>query len=262
MGKICKKHFTIMTLFIATVLATVFIVAEIPMSGLDYIELTFCDGMLRFIIGVVAIFVFRALDKDACKRIFTQKVPAGVGVILIPFAAALGIYVLIFALADGKTSAYTSDFFLNWITQFTTGFWEEMVCRGIFMLGLLGIFKRTVKGRLFTVVVSGLFFGLLHFSSLFFGTTLEGAFDLFLATFCWGMYVAAVYMYSGNIVLVMIMHTVWDIVVRIPDYFLKAYPDIPLLYYCDTILRFLIFPITAICICVFAFKKETVSSEK
>ena len=77
-------------------------------------------------------------------------------------------------------------------------------------------------------------------------------------TFCWGMFVAAIYMVSDNLLLVMGIHTIWDIVVKVPVYFISEYNKSAMLtgiYVEQDIIQLGIMPIVAILICIF-IKKE------
>ena len=109
------------------------------------------------------------------------------------------------------------------LQQVTTGFYEETACRGIIMSPFE---ERTDdrKARVAAVVISGVIFGMSHSLNFLFG----GTFDLgatALLVFCtgmWGMFVAAVYLVSHNLLFVMVLHAVWDIWVRLPGIFFET----------------------------------------
>ena len=72
------------------------------------------------------------------------------------------------------------------------------------------------------------------------------------------MFVAAIYMVSDNLLLVMGIHTIWDIVVKVPVYFISEYNKSAMLtgiYVEQDIIQLGIMPIVAILICIF-IKKE------
>jgi membrane protease YdiL (CAAX protease family) len=84
------------------------------------------------------------------------------------------------------------------IQQFATGFFEEAVHRGLMMNGLIVHNTKTVKQRIFTVVIAGAFFGLSHAPNIIFG---ENPLLQVPSAFLWGMFMAAIYMLSDNLLL-------------------------------------------------------------
>ena len=67
------------------------------------------------------------------------------------------------------------------------------------------------------------------------------------------MFVAAIYMVSDNLLLVMGIYTIWDIVVKIPVYFISEYNKSAMLtgiYVGQDIIQLGIMPIVAILICI------------
>ena len=241
---------------IATVITGCFLAAEMPFSNWDYPYQTYACGCLRLVIGFLALVVLRFIYKDEFKRLFCNRIPSKTWIYLIPFWASLVIYIVMFICAEEVSFALLPNFFVNWIIQITTGFWEEAVCRGIFMVGMLCFWKTSVRGRLLTIGTAGLFFGLIHFSSFFFGASIDNALYLMLFSGLWGAFIAAIYMQSENLLLVMLLHVIWDIIVRIPEFFVTVYPEYSIIYYLDEILRLVVLPFAAIGVALFAFKKR------
>ena len=72
----------------------------------------------------------------------------------------------------------------------------------------------------------------------------------------WGMFIAAIYMISDNLLLVIIIHAVWDIWIRIPQFYFNMSEKATVLYSIGEILRFIIHPfvlgIMAILIAMYA----------
>lgn len=87
---------------------------------------------------------------------------------------------------------------------------EEVLFRGLFMTAMLLRFGDTVKGRVFCVFLSAVLFGGVHYSQGF-----MGAFSSFFIGFAWG----AVYLYSKNLLVLMIVHYLWNIVGKITGAF-------------------------------------------
>jgi len=49
---------------------------------------------------------------------------------------------------------------------------------------------------------------------------------------------------------------IWDIIVRIPEFFVTVYPEDSIIYYLDEILRLVVLPFVAIGVALFAFEKK------
>lgn len=80
-----------------------------------------------------------------------------------------------------------------------------------------------------------------------------------LETFAWGMYIAAIYMMTGNLWLVIGIHTAWDIVIRIPRYYMGTVVNETfslMLSSAIDIISDIVLPVMAIVICVFCFKRN------
>lgn len=56
---------------------------------------------------------------------------------LIPVAIFLCLEFALLACADNIVFSYVLSFFIMWITQITTGLWEETASKGIVMGGML-----------------------------------------------------------------------------------------------------------------------------
>jgi membrane protease YdiL (CAAX protease family) len=106
------------------------------------------------------------------------------------------------------------------------------------------------------VVTSGLIFGLSHMFNFLFTGDVSGSVSQEKLNFAWGMFKAAIYMISDNLLLVIIIHAVWDIWIRIPQFYFNMSEKATVLYSIGEILRFIIHPfvlgIMAILIAMYA----------
>ena len=71
-----------------------------------------------------------------------------------------------------------------------------------------------------------------------------------------GMFIAAVYIVSDHLLLVMIIHAVWDIIIRILNYFIDGYAEsveLNLIYIFKDTIHLGVLPIAAILICMYGF---------
>lgn len=243
----------------AAVIMAIFYVAEIILVYAvvipDKVLLWAIDSLLRTLLGVAGLVLLKkhsdaGESKFTVKELFTNRIPAGTWLVLIPFL----IYILL-----PFVNAFNADYFTTELIaalsvlilqQFATGFYEEGVQRGLMMNGLIKYNTATVKQRLFTVVITGLFFGLGHVPNIVFGEN-----PLVQAPACMmtGMFFAAVYMLSDNLLLVMLLHALGDSTTRIVNYLFAYSRDTALYLFVDRardVIDYAILPLVAIYICV------------
>lgn len=255
-----KKKAVIRPVIQAAIIMAVFYVTEIIWVYLDVFPdnntLYIADIILRVICGTAGLIILsrysrRGESKFTLKQLFTNKIPPRTWLvllpiiidILLPFAKIFTAYIF--------TTEYIVTLTILIIQQFATGFFEEGVQRGLMMNGLIRLNTATVKQRMFTVIVAGAFFGLGHLPNLFFG---ENPLVQVPATMLWGMFIAAVYMLSDNLLLVMLLHALSDSTFRIVNAMFGYARDSWLCHAVDTagdILLYVILPVTAILICIF-----------
>ena len=141
---------------------------------------------------------------------------------------------------------------MNCVQQLATGYYEEGT-RALIMCGLLKYCIDKKKNRVQTVFVSGICFGLGHALNFFFGNDVVSTLWQVFHCFIWGLFVAAIYMISKNLTLIMVMHAVWDIVIRVPNAFCILPENSVLLDVMNillTIIDYGILPTLAVYICI------------
>ena len=224
------------------------------------------DSCLRIITGILTLILLKVIYKNKFGKLFTTRPPKSTWLYCIPLFLYLLIQFLHLPTAESLTTAYISSFLWSCLQQIGTGFWEEAASKGILMNGMLAKWKDSAKGRLAMVFLTGLCFGATHILNFLFGSDIISCLWQALYASAFGIFVAAIYLHSGNLVLCMVIHTVWDILIRIPNYFCEniqygLLTDI--IYTTEDILELGIFPIVAIVICVKykGNKNSEVSSE-
>ena len=136
------------------------------------------------------------------------------------------------------------------LQQFAVGYFEEAYARGLFMDGLIRFNTATVKQRLFTVGISGIFFGMTHLFNIFFG---ENPLLQVPSCIVWGFIIAAIYMLTDNLLLVMILHAISDITPRVSHGLFgwtTSLPTLSVIEYSRNIIEYVGFPLVAIYICM------------
>ena len=244
----------------AAIIMAVFYAIETAMVYLnvfpDNNTLMCADILLRIILGTAALVLLKKLaeqgeSKYTVKQLFTNKIPKRTWLVIIPlFLAIILPFFKLFAAYVFTTKVIVA--LSIWILQqFATGWFEEAAQRGLLMNGLIKHNTGTVRQRLFTVFIAGAFFGLGHGLNILFG---ENPLIQVPSTFLWGMFVAAVYMLSDNLLLVMILHALSDSTFRIVKGLFGYVQNAPICRAVDitrNVIEYAILPVTAILICVF-----------
>ncbi len=239
----------------AAVITAAFLIAEIVLLKLgafgEGARLYLVDVPLRVLFGCIALFFLKRQNGSPLKELFTKKLSRKTWLLLIPFAAYLVLTLMTMLAATVFTGKMAGLFALNTAQQAATGFYEEGCMRGLMMCGLLKHLKDTKADRLKAVWLTGGFFGLSHGLNFFFGQDIPSTLLQVMSCALWGAFMAAVYMQSRSLTLVMVMHAVWDTVVRIPRAFC-VFPESSLYLditgVCCDVIQFGVLPITAVVI--------------
>lgn len=223
------------------------------------------DFAIRMSMGFLGIWALRYLTGGELKTVFCGKITPRAWLWCIPLGVSLLLSVSELLCAGKLTVARTMAFFIAWLTQIGSGFYEEIVDRGVLMNGLIAKYKNSVKGRLFIVVITGSIFGMLHLMNFIFGNDFWDCVLWGLSTMMWGMLISAIYMLTSNLWLVIGIHTIWDIVCKIPTYFIADIKNDTLfntIRFTEDYVMNGIFFVCAVAICVWGFKdKEVVHRE-
>lgn len=219
------------------------------------------DSCIRIVFGIFALFIMKAIYREQLSSLFTAKIPKTTWLYCIPFFLYLAIELLYLPISEAITTAYVSYFLLACIQQLATGFWEESASKGIVMSGMLMKWKNTVKGRIAMVFICGILFGTLHIFNFAFKNDIVYCLWNSLYASAFGVFLAAIYLHSQSLTLCMVLHTVWDIVIRFHGNFCENVQSGALLnfiYISRDVLELGIFPIVAILICVLEKKNDNV----
>lgn len=99
------------------------------------------------------------------------------------------------------------SFFIPLIIAFLAGFAEELVFRGV----LFNIIKKE-KGIMYAIVLSAIFFSIMHITNILGGMPLKQNLLQLVNTFFGGLFLASAYYYTKNIFIVIAYHFMWDYV--------------------------------------------------
>ena len=214
------------------------------------------DILLRIVFGTAALVLLNNWSKQGeskytVKQLFTNRISKGTWLVIIPMILCIILpFFKLFTAYIFTTKAITALSILI-LQQIATGWFEESVQRGLLMNGLIKHNTGTVRQKLFTVFITGAFFGLGHGLNILFG---ENPLIQVPSTFLWGMFIAAVYMLSDNLLLVMVLHALSDSTFRIVKGLFGYVQNAPICRAVDitrNVIEYVVLPVTAILICVF-----------
>lgn len=216
-------------------------------------QMTLIDVACRLGFGIVAISVLAGFYRKRFGGLFTHSVSRITWILLTPVWLNLLSYGVYLIPAESVTGEFAGIFLMVCVQQLATGFLEEATARGVMMSGFLGR-KDRLSFRLAAVIGSGVIFGLAHVTNFLFGGDIVESLWQGLFTAAWGMFMAAIYLVSENLGLMMALHALWDIVVRVPGNFINLPGgENGLLIGLDvfqTAIELVVMPVMAVLICV------------
>ena len=192
-------------------------VIVVPFIGFSLLIMKFLSGtswfivssVLRIIFGVAILAVVAKLFEKRPAEVLSLKntgkaLVAGAGFILL-----LLYEIVTVATGFGGFTGLTVGLFVTKILlqQLTTGFYEELAYRFLLLEGLKHT-KNKVSTKLIYVLISSVLFGVLHCIPTWDTYT-------FLRTAAMGIGFAVIFVKSGNIVVPMVLHFLYDVAVKI-----------------------------------------------
>ena len=211
------------------------------------------DSCIRVVFGIISLLFMKVIYREQFSRLFTEKIPKSTWLYCIPLFLYLLIEFLYLPISDHLTNAYISYFLLVLVQQLATGFWEETASKGLVMSGMLSKWEHTTKGRIGMTFITGILFGSLHILNVLFNNDIMHCLLNALYSSAFGVFVAAIYLHSKKITLCMVLHAVWDIVIRIPGNLCEEVKEgavLTFIYVSQDILLLGLFPIVALIICI------------
>lgn len=211
------------------------------------------DFVIRMGAGFLGLWFLSVIYEGNLKSIFCGKISKQAWLFCIPFGVSFLLSFSELFCAKEITTANTVSFLIAWLTQIGSGFWEEIVGRGLLMCGLLIKNKQTAKGRFLIVGVAGFIFGFSHLMNFIYGNDIVGCLLWGLDTMLWGFLMAALYLLTSNLWLAIGIHTIWDIICKIPAYYMQGVENeiaYNVITFIENYVMYVVFLICAIIICV------------
>ncbi|MBR1864129.1 MAG: CPBP family intramembrane metalloprotease [Ruminococcus sp.] len=237
----------------AAFLLTEFILVRTGVMGTGA-RMYMVDGICRLFFGTVSMVLLHKRYGKRLEEKMKIRFSGPVALMMIPLALYLGVHLCYCFVSTSYTLKMLTIFLINCVQQLLTGYFEEATSRGLMLSGMMPKYKLSYQGRLKMVLTSGLVFGVFHILNVIFTGDILGSVWQGFCTAMWGMFIAAVYMCSNSLLLVMVIHAVWDIAVRVPNAFMMV-PETGLapevIETVKDVIEFGIMPVAAILICIF-----------
>ncbi len=208
---LCSKKYS--GILWAVVIAGVFVM--VSLLGMQFFQGTdwyIFSSALRIIFGFIILFVIRKIYKKTSREVLSPKKSSAALIAGSGFIVYFIFYLLVWSSGIKAVTEMTIGLLFSRIIlqQAATGFYEELNYR---VLILEGYFygNKNVSSKLVYAFASFLLFGSVHVVT---GWSLY----TFLQTGTIGFAFAVMYMKSGNILIPMILHFVYDIFANLTSY--------------------------------------------
>ena len=188
-------------------------------SSFVYNSITYYPkGTLVIQEAILASFVLIVLLLFKNSYVFTQekkhfKTGLFYGLFHIIFSIAC---ILLFGLLLGGFKNVHSIFNLA-LGCFLIGICEEFLCRGWLLNEFLERFGKTKKGIWFSIIISGIIFGLMHIGNIFNGQEVITTIIQIISAAATGVVFGVIYYKTKNIWSVVFLHGLWDFAAFLPD---------------------------------------------
>ena len=200
--------------FITTIVLLIIVVFSLyysvitPFSEAQYNKMLF-ETLIR--LGGSLVFIY-LLIRFGYKEMFSFPVNKEILIIsLLAFIIAINNYP-ISAVLHGRYEITESStmYFMFALDSLSIGVFEELVFRGIILLELIYVFKKTKMGNLKAILVSAMIFGGIHLLNLFSGGGVGPTLLQVGYTFLMGLMWAVVYLKTRNLWIVALLHALYN----------------------------------------------------
>lgn len=144
-------------------------------------------------------------------------------VVSLPFfvySLYLGCSIFVTNLVEGYSLVSLENIITIILLYLFVGIFEDFLTRGLALNILLDKFGKTKKGIWLSILLSSLFFGLIHFVNIFTGASFEGVLIQVISSICIGVYFSAIYLRSGSVWVPALLHGFYDIAVSCSSFFM------------------------------------------
>lgn len=194
------------------------VIAFVVKPYLDGADWYFFSSLERVVFGLAELVIFiKIFHKEKWTDVinftyFREGLRAGGGWILYTILLAIVMVVGISSLID---TTFVILFSCLICQQAATGFWEELTFRAFVLEGYTDKEKHNWLCRLAYAGICFIIFGFIHAIEC---GNLRDAIDVFIVTGVFGFVCAAIYLYSHNILVSMMLHFIYDIAANLQSF--------------------------------------------
>ena len=200
--------------FITTIVLLIIVVFSLyynfitPFAEDQYNKMLF-EALVR--IGGSLIFIY-ILIRYGYRDMFSFPLNKEILIVsLLAFIVAINNFP-ISAVSHGRysISESTTMYYMFAFDSISVGIFEELVFRGIILIELIRVFKKSKIGNFKAIVVSALIFGGIHLINIFFGGGVGPTLLQVGYTFLMGLMWAVVYLKTRNFWIVALLHALYN----------------------------------------------------
>ena len=159
--------------------------------------------------GMLYLFGFQSVFKERGEGFLRGFYIAGFMFVTCVMVTVAQIY-LQFMTKDGNLQSFP-NIIMFLLTMIFVGFAEEGIFRGVILNLCRNRFSKTRGGIMAAVMLNGLLFGSMHLTNIFSGVSVKSAVVQTITAIILGVLLAAIYVRSGNLWVVIILHAWIDI---------------------------------------------------
>ena len=246
-----QKRPVLFSIVAAVIIMVLFLLAEVLIqSGLSSSSLMFVDSGLRIILAVLCLlFLGLIIQGNGFKFAFTTK-GLGKGAL----ASVVFILLALITVVPYITRAYIPQAPAVITQMLANGLFEESLSRGVLITAMLIKWGGTIKGRILIVAFSGVVFGAYHLVNFANYPDIGGILLFMSKAAVFGIGMAAIYAFSRNLLICMILHTLWDIAVKVKNHIALLLNPVLMIRLSNikTVAFFIVIPLLAIVLCIIA----------
>lgn len=154
--------------------------------------------------GMLHLFGFQSVFKERGEGYLRGFYIAGFMFVMCVMVTVAQLYMQ-FMTKDGTLQSFP-NIIMFLLTMFLVGFAEEGVFRGVILNLCLNRFAKSRGGIMAAIILNGLLFGSMHLTNIFSGVSVKSAVVQAITAIILGVLLAAIYVRSGNLWVVIILH--------------------------------------------------------
>ena len=182
--------------------------------------ITLVDSAIKLIAGCIGLALQKKYYGYSIKDFFTEKIHKATWLVIIPFYVFFLTYLTLIPMVNSITGKNTVLFLQQALGLVSSAFYVQTVCIGIVVAACMG--RLNEKGiRIRGVLLCGVAYALAALCDLILGKSYLECLSNAIIMFSLGLFFGAVFMVSGNLLFMIILHSLYLLVPAIlNDFFI------------------------------------------